>query len=347
MGRVWTGRAARSVARTVVWSAALIASFAAGCGTMTSPAQLAIGPELHADSSPPSGQWVGERDGRTDVPRAPSPQYEERQLPETIHPIYADTVSGEPPQRGPLQFGFTGSYLYGRASGSVQIPLGGRGGTSADRPTFKEMGFDTVSMPDGEVTVGFAPNQEIFAGAEIIRLSGSSTLTKNLITHGITFPSGTHVSSDLQLDWYRVGYRVGFPIIQAANGEPELMLTPYIDAVFWDFSYDLSAHGIRKASRAFTKIGAQVGGNVTWRPGGGPFSLEAGAASFPQVSSWPQISVEHVLARYRFLEWRRFDFTIHVGAEWEQQDFKDNQRTSNHVKADFSPMLITGLGVSF
>ena len=262
--------------------------------------------------------------------------------------VYGEVVPARDIDRLPLRFGLTGSYMYAPVHGYVQIPSGGKIGTSSSKhPTLRQMGVENTNIGDGELTIGVGDYGEFFLGAQYIHESGSSTIERNLTTHGITFPKGTHINGDIQLDWYRVGYRYPIPLNFTPEGRTDLTFTPWVDAVFWDFSYDVSAGSVGDASRSFTKPGVQVGGDLVWRPGGGPFSLEAGVGSFPRVSSLATISTERLIARYHFYRWRRFDFSAHVGLEFEQQDFKDSQRLSNHISADFGPMLVTGLSVGF
>ena len=248
----------------------------------------------------------------------------------------------------PLRFSLTGSYMYAPVTGYAQIPSGGKVGTSSSkRPTFHQMGIDQINIGDGELGIGVGNYGEFFLGAQYIDDSGSSTIEHPLTTHGVTFPKGTNISGDLTLNWYRVGYRYPITIHNAAEGRPDLTFTPWIDAVFWDFSYSVDGGSAGSTSRSFTKPGAQLGGDLIWTPGGGPFSIEGTLASFPQISSMVQISIERVLFRYHFYQWRRYDFSAHIGVEWQQQDFKDNQRLSNHVSADFGPMGVVGLRVGF
>src|SRR4051812_25940397 len=54
---------------------------------------------------------------------------------------------------GKFHLPLSGAWLYGPVSGHVQTPSGGRGGTSsADRPTFGEIGINTESLFDAEGT---------------------------------------------------------------------------------------------------------------------------------------------------------------------------------------------------
>jgi len=246
------------------------------------------------------------------------------------------------------RFSIVGTYMYGPAGGQSQIPSGGHAGTSTGhRPRFKEIGIDDANIFDGEFSVAFDPNQEIFAGAQIIQLSGGARLTKARISHSVHFPARTFVNGHEYLDWYRVGYRYTFVLDTAANGRPDLTLAPWIEAIFWDYDYALDGGKAGKATRSFTKPGVQIGGTLAWRPNGGPLSFEASLGSFPQLSSLIQISTEQLVARYRFYQWRQVDLTFSLGVAWEQQFFRDAQFLANHITADFGPMLITGLEARF
>lgn len=337
--------------------AILMGLLAAGCA-----ATPALQPLVYATQETPATEPTSEpasQPGAPETQPAPAADTSATSPAPTMQPRPAmqrpyesggvgEVVPAVETERSPLRFGLSGSYLYGPVSGFTQIALGGAGGTtSASRPKIKDLGIDTASIGDGELSVGADNYGEFFFGGQYIHLSANSRLERPLVTHGVSFPKDINVSSDLQLDWYRVGYRYPVILRQTPEGRPDLILTPWIDVLFWDFSYDINGGSNGRTSRSFTKPGIQVGAEIVWRPGGGPFSLEGQIGSFPQLSSVVQISVERAIARYHFYHWQQFDFSAHLGVEWEQQNFKDNQRVSNHVSAQFGPMLITGVQVNF
>lgn len=260
-----------------------------------------------------------------------------------------ETIRVEEPKRSPLQFDLTTTYMYGSVGGNVQIPRGGRNGTSnANRPHLDSIGISTANIGDGELGVRWGTNGELFVGAQIIRLSGAAFLgVKTLTTDGVTFPAGARVSSEVDLDWYRLGYRYTIPINLADNGIPDLTFTPWVAATVLDFNYHLTAPRVAAASRSITKPGAQIGATFAWRPKGGPLSLEASLGGFPTMNTLPTISVESLYARYHFYEWRRFDFTGLLGVAWEQQEFRDNKPLPNHISVNFGPLLLAGLQVKY
>lgn len=253
------------------------------------------------------------------------------------------------PRRGPVQFSFTGLYMYGSVKGNVQATHGGKIGTSnADRPQFHSIGINYANIGDLELDATVENAGEFFAGAQIIQLNGAAFIgPKTLTTNGVVFPAHAFVSSNIGLDWYRIGWRYTLPLTTAQNGIPELTFAPFVDAVIWDFNYHLTAARVAPASRALTKAGVQIGAVFAWRPNGGPLSLEASLAGFPIVADLPTISQESLYLRYRFYQWRRFDFTGLLGVAFEQQEFRNSSPLPDHVSADFGPMLMAGLQFQF
>ena len=296
-------------------------------------AQTSLLPLPAAPSSPASG-------ATTARPAAEDPR--------RLDPMYADAwpVSG-PPLVDDLHFTLIGNYLYGSVRGSVQVPAGGKPGTTTvDRPRFKEIGISTANIGDAELRASWDPSQEVFFGAQIIQLGGDTTLSRQFVSHGETFPAKTAVSSSVDLNWYRLGYRYTFVVDQTEAGVPTVTITPLADVAVWDFSYDLTAKKLN-ASRSYTKISGQVGVEAAWRPNGGNFWIDGGVAVFPLFRSVPSIDTEYFALHYRFLQRTRVDVTGTLGVELEQQDYKDRQKVPNHVHADFSPLLMVGLRVNF
>ena len=286
-------------------------------------------------------------DNRSAGSNTDSPSLLPTQSPrEPTRPVLADQVDPSPSTSGP-RFSAEGAFFYGPAKGYIQTPAGGSpGSTSHNRPRLGELGIHDAYI--GRVTLaGQWDHNEVFGGAEIIRLSGSGTLRNDLTTHGNTFVAGTSVSVDESLDWYRFGYRYRFDLLPAANDVPQLLLAPYADGVIWNFSYSVHGGGAR-ASRAYIKPSAQLGIQATWTPGGGPFSLNADlSASPPGISSLPFVAAEQIDARYRFVETGRFSASALIGVRMEEINFFDSQRVPNHIRADLGPMGVVGVVIGF
>ena len=242
------------------------------------------------------------------------------------------------------RFSLQGSYLYGPINGYLQIPSGGEPGTtSRHRPKFSEIGIDDANIAD---VVGRAAwhNEELYLGAQFIRLSGDDTLDDALTSHAVAFSAGTSVSSDVQLDWYRFGYRHRF----AFGDDGSIRLYPSLGGALLDFDYRLDqSAGARSARRSFVKANVQFGLEVDWQPRNGPFTLELDLLGSPYVSSLPFIGYEDLIAKYRLIDTSHVSLEALAGVAFEQIYFKDNQDVPNRVHADLGPMLIVGINLRF
>jgi hypothetical protein len=259
------------------------------------------------------------------------------------------TIDAEGPFQSPVEFSFTAAYMYGSVRGFAQVPKGGHiGTTNYQRPQFHSVGISTANIADFELGAKWHNYGEFYVGYQYIPLNGAAFIgPKTLTTAGITYPASSHVASDIDLSWYRFGYRFPFVLSTARNGVPDVVLSPSFEVTLWTFDYNLTVAKQRTANRSFDQLGFQVGGTIMWRPEGGPLSMEATLGSFPQLPNYATISVESLYLRYRFYDWRRFGFSGLIGVTWEQQDFHDRQSLSNHISADMGPLLTVGLQAQF
>ena len=134
-------------------------------------------------------------------------------------------------------------------------------------------------------------SEQFYLGGQIIRLSGDDTLDESLITHGATFPAGSSVNSDVQLDWYRFGYRHAFELLS----DRSTTVSPGVGGTMLDFNYNLDTSGLGPSeSRSYVKVTPQMGLNVEWNPNHKlTFSLELDLLGSPVVtSSIPGIFIE-------------------------------------------------------
>jgi hypothetical protein len=276
---------------------------------------------------------IGVAAGTLLVPALPArAQDQEQQSPQLQQLSQADD--------GDWRFSLQGAYLYGSVDGYVQTPSGGEPGTtSKHEPKLDQIGIDDVSLYDISGVAAYH-REEFYGGAQIIQMSGSSTLHENLISQGLTFPAGTHVSSDVDLTWYRFGYRHRFSL-----GD-DWTLWPSVGGVLWDFHYKLKGGG-NTADRSYGKANVHFGLEVEWRPQRGRFAIDAAFSAAPPISSWPEIYTEQIVASYQVIHSDRTDLEVFGGVAFEQQYYEDNQAVSNRVEADFGPMLIAGLRWSF
>jgi len=225
----------------------------------------------------------------------------------------------------------------------LQTPAGGNPGTTShDRPTLSELGIHTAPMADASLVVG-AGAHDFYGGARLIELSGSSTLSQTLITHNVTFPAGTPVSSTVQLNWYRLGYEHRY-VFGRADGTT-LRIDPAIEGVLFDFGYHLSGGGLR-TSRTYFKGGVRLGLRSEWSPWS-RFSILGDAMGSVPIPGQPVILSFQATGRVRLWGRARRGGAFFLGIGYDLLDHKDLQTEPNHIKVTMGPLLVTGLAVNF
>jgi len=272
-------------------------------------------------------------------PRTPRPAYHlQAALEVDDEPLIAEPIR--------LNVDLSGQFMHGDIDGVVQVPKGGRTGTSSpDRPTLDELGFDDVSIVD--VSASLQWERHIFdSGGRFVRLDGSATLRTDLITHAVTFPARTLVSADLQFDWYRLGYRYEFLFDPDEHGN-RLSFAPGIDVVLFDFDYELRGGGDFHANRDYLKAGVRVGGVGRWLTSG-PISIEGSAFWGLPFDGTAQIFSLELVGKYRL--WGGKSATsgsLYLGVAYDEIEYEDDQGFPNRVDVDMGPLFIAGMKITF
>ena len=252
----------------------------------------------------------------------------------------ADRIGSQ--SAGGLHLTTEAMWLYGPVSGHLQTPSGGKPGTSSpDRPTLGEIGINTASILDIEGMPALG-DHGLYFGFQWINLSGERNLEQSLVSHGQTFLLGSRVQSDVQLDWYRVGYRYRIqrgdePGLELPNTE----IYSRLGAAILDFRYDLDGQGA-EARRSYVKAAPQMGVEMEWHATS-TFSLAGELTSTLPFSSMPWIATAQVEAKFRLIDTKGLGLIGFVGAGYEKISFHDHQDLSNDINADFGPMLMVGL----
>src|SRR4051812_31042736 len=193
-------------------------------------------------------------------------------------------------------------WLYGPVSGHVQTPSGGRVGTSSpDRPTFGEIGINTASIFDAEVMPALR-DHGLYFGGQWVRLSGERRLEQSLVSQGNTFALGSRVQSDVQLDWYRLGYRYRIQRGDEAGLElPRTEIYSRLGAAILDFHYQLDGPGPGDVDRAYIKAAPQMGVEMEWHATN-QVSLAGELTSTLPFPSMPWIVTAQVEGKFRFID---------------------------------------------
>src|SRR5436190_18656615 len=219
---------------------------------------------------------------------------------------------------GKFHLTLSGAWLYGPVSGHVQIPSGGRSGTSsADRPTFGEIGINTASIFDAEATAAIR-DHGLYLGGQWVRLSGERNLEQSLVSQGNTFLVGSRVKSDVQLDWYRIGYRYRIQRGDEAGVElPHTEIYSRLGAAILDFHYELDGPGAGDVDRSYVKAAPQMGVEMEWHATD-RFSLAGELTSTLPFRSMPWIVTAEVKGKFRFIEKNGLGLSGFVGAGYEK-----------------------------
>jgi hypothetical protein len=235
------------------------------------------------------------------------------------------------------------SFRYGAVHGFVQTPRGGRpGSTSIQRPTFKELDIKYAAMGDVSLTAGLR-NHAIYCGARLVQLSGENVLDHTLISHGMTFPAGSSVKGNVQLNWYQVGYQHRFIY---SNGQgTSFGLHPGIGLVLWDFTYKLEGAG-SLADRSYIKWAPHIGLDWEWMPRG-RFSVSGGVWGTLPIYDMPFILSTELVGNFRLWGKGGSRGLLFVGIGYNRIAYKDKQEVPNYIKTDIGPEFIGGLQVRF
>ena len=273
-------------------------------------------------------------------------------------PLSADVLYESGPTV-PYHFTFTPRFLVGPVAGFIQVPKGGSTSSSDHhRPRLSELGIHDALIPDLELAASRGPH-EIYAGIQLIRLTGTQSVRQEFVTDGVTFTKKLRMRSDVNMDWYRLGYRYSIPLFQGDDGIPRLMLVPQAELVWWTFEYRITAAlghnsstgaslGTKKAKKSLDYFTGRGGVSLDWRPFGGAFSLEGKLMADPKVDDFPFIATEELLVKYRMLESKRYGLTLHAGVQFQQMDYNSGGTPrSTHIHADFGPLFDIGADVHF
>ena len=237
------------------------------------------------------------------------------------------------------------AFLYGPIDGFVQTPKGGNpGSTSSKRPTFEELGFDTISIYEGSIRADWDAHS-IFGGAQIARLSGRSRLDEELTSQNVTFPAGSFVDADIQLDWYWLEYLYRFDL--SPGGRRNVFtVAPGAGISVFAFHYKLDGSGEEGVDRQYPKVGIRMGCELTWMITDKLSAHGRAFGSLP-IPNTPQILDLELVGRYQLWKSRRVKGLGYLGIAYDRIDYKDEQTVPNHILVEMGPMLKAGLQIQF
>ena len=231
---------------------------------------------------------------------------------------------------------------FAQASGYLQIPRGGSPLTSTQkRPTCEELGINRLNNniffqlgiksvwdPFG-IYIDYQHNHPV----------GSTTLTSDLLTHGVIFPAGTPLSTHATFDLYQVGLNRRFKICN------NFALYPEAEIAFFSFSYrEVSI--VQSTDRAFGLVTQRIGLRGEYAFNCYLMLSVDVAASIPFLSDL-QLRTARTDLNFNIYTSQCTRTTLFMGVGYEYIDFKDGQVFPNHVHIEYQPIGYIGLKFHF
>ncbi len=236
------------------------------------------------------------------------------------------------------------SYLQGNAEGYLQTPAGGQPGSTTDqRPTLKELGFDSIAIYDIAIGQVVAKGKhKLVGGYQTIRADGTTTLEKDLTSQNKNFSKGDVVKADLQADWFRFNYLYQWAVAEFA-GKP-FTISPGAGLVFFDFHYQLDSNAL-SVDRAYSKAGYRVGAELGWQPAD-KFSLQLNVFEGLPIPNTPIILSTELKGKYEI--WKnKSTGSLTAGIAYNRIDYEDEQTVPNHIRIETGPLVTVGVTITF
>lgn len=252
-----------------------------------------------------------------------------------------DTSLLEENSRPALEVSLRGSFRYGPVDGYFQTPQGGNPGSSSyRRPTLDELDIHDAVCYDILASVQWR-QLYLYAGYHPMKLNGQSVLSESLVSQNVSFPAGTDVRAENDVNWLSVGGGWKF-----AFADRRLELIPKAEFAYLDLNYRLTGGG-QSADREYMNGCVRLGLEGRYRFNRVISVSLDGGASLP-ISDWPQIAALTGTIEFELCpEKRRVRPTLFLGGGVQRIDYEDTQELPNHFRVDFGPVITAGLAISF
>ena len=229
------------------------------------------------------------------------------------------------------QFDFSGAILSGDINGYLQTPAGGQPDRSdVNRPTFDEL--DIHRMTSYEISAGVRKGRNrFFAGANLIREAKATHLQDDLLSQWQQFRAGDAVQSDVQLDWYRIGYLRSFD-----SDSDGLGYEIGGDVTLFSFHYQLN-NRVLAVDRRYNKGGYRLGGRVNYDL---TDHVELNLTVFIPLhgSASADITSVDLGGQYNLTSSAK----VFAGVAFRKIDFEDGQLFPNHIRVEMDTMFRAG-----
>lgn len=239
----------------------------------------------------------------------------------------------------PKSYDITATYNYAKISGFVQIPRGGKNGTtSVERPTLRELGIKDSYYP--EFTFGANwQDFSIYTNINYQKFKGSTTLKNDLITHAYFVPSGSHISSHHSYVSYSLGGKYNLYKKDNFSVRPLMEFSLYQ----FEYKYDIKTPNSQiKDKRRFGWGQLNLGVESVYTYGKNTVSLSAKMGiPYDSVKTFYNINLTESYNVYK-----NIDIVASVG--YEKLKYRDTQKEKqNFMNHKLSPIVKLGLSAKF
>lgn len=254
--------------------------------------------------------------------------------------IYATPISK------PDEFKIEYIQSYGKIDGFVQIPKGGKKGTtSLKKPTFHDLGIDNITYPQFKLKTR-RNNLHLFAEFIYKTFNGSEYLKEDIISHDKLLAKTSKLKTEHEYINYALG--MGYDIFKTNNIE----ITPILEFTATDFKYKYTCENVNEN----TKFGSQrdfgfgslhIGINSTYI-----FTSKykinlniKSAIPFDSVRKWWSINL---LNSYTLYQKNSKELNLIFGIGVQEFEYRDTQEEmQNFMKYKLSPTYSLGLEYKF
>lgn len=221
----------------------------------------------------------------------------------------------------------------------IQIPAGGApGSTSANRPTFDQLGIKNNT----NYNIRIHANWDVWGVYSMYnynRPKGHSVLSQNLLTHSLYLPAGTAVSANTRFDLYRLGLTYNL-----ALSNKQWQIYPLAEGTLLAFNYNLQSSAAttqRGFNQATVRFG--IGGKYHFTPKL-VWDFEV-ASSIPRMLNL-DVKTANTHLDYSIFQTQSQSTSIFAGIAYTRIDFTDRQTVPNHICLVEWPSSEIGLQVT-
>ena len=247
--------------------------------------------------------------------------------------------------KSPSEYSVKGIYNFGKINGYVQIPKGGKNGTTTiGRPTFDELGINHISYPEVQFQAKWT-KLAVYGNINYQTFKGNGTIKEDLITHNKKIPAESHISSKHEHISYSLG--ASYDLYKINN----FTVSPLGEFSFYNFKYRYSATTPSGKSisskRAFNWGQENYGLKISYQ-GTDKFKMDLTMKAGIPINNLRQYYNIDLMNSYILYNNGTNKLNLLFGMGYEKLEFKDRQdEKQNHINHKITPIYKAGFEFTF